>query len=226
MKGFFLIVNVLALLGNIFYIGSIVVKIWPESYLIFFFFTYLSLMADTIYLAGLLYFKFRDMQTPGYTQNNSYYILLVDHFYKYVAIMTWSVCVGYWGFVLAGPQFMPFSNGIDAQVGTFYVHLVITLIIWADAFVTPRNFVENLKVDFAISIAGNIFYSLLLITAKDKGFIVYPYLKIINQRQNVLINILSYMVTIIGYVIFKNVVKKLNKKSLQVEEEGVETLIS
>ena len=225
MKNLIFIVYLIAVLANLFRIFSFIIFFWPVGLKIFCYFTYLSLIGDTVYLSGLIYFKAKDLSSPDYSKDNVYYSFLINHLYKYVAITTWSVCIGFWGFVLLGEEFMQFGTDINGILWTCYVHFVITVIIWADAFVTSRKFIENIKVDIAVWLVGNIGYSLVIFVCKSNGFTVYPYLNIINGNQNIVLTVVNCFIAIVGYILFKNVIKKINKSDVNEVETGIETLI-
>ena len=213
----------IAIFTNVFILIVDFFASWPSVWKIFCFLTIISLLIDTAYLTAILYFEIKDTIYPGYLRKNEYYAFLINNFYKYTAILTFSVCIGFWGLVLAGSEFMHLNTNPFNLALSVYVHLVITIVIWSDSYFTPRTFTDNLKVDFAVSVLGSILYNLFLnFLYRQFEIVIYPYIKIVDTRQSIVMSLISYMVTVIGYVIYKNVVKKANKLKV---EEGLDTLI-
>ena len=168
-----------------------------------------SLTADTMYYVGIVYFEFKYRSDLKALQKNRSYYFLTNILYKYVCIVALSVLLGFWALTLAGDLFMQFPDKPAYIILTVYPHGIVNLAVWFDMFFTPHKFVENLRVDVPLGIAGCLGYGLLiLIEERSLGYAVYPFIPRLSALQNILMFCISYLVMFFSYIIYKNALKR------------------
>ena len=212
------IIYYIVILLNVICLSLTIYYMFPNIIRVFSFLTLISLTLDTIYLAGLIRFERQgDHSSQSYRK-------FMDVFFKYTFILSFTVFISFWALLAAGPTFVKVADNPIAWSICIWTHFGVNWVIFADVFISDHQKEKNFKRDMIVSLTLTIIYITWIIVAVKKfDFKIYPFLYYLTTTHCILILFSIYLVAVIGYNVYKKMLK-IKTKRHQMIMEGFVTI--
>jgi hypothetical protein len=178
----------------------------------FIYLTMINFCLVTIYFAFMTIYEFR-IKLFGYStvQSSKVYHFIKNRFFKFIFVLTISVCVYYWFLYLGGDDFMKQreDSSVEKWLIIIYTHGAITLFVILDFFFTRRQYEEiYFYKDLLIYVILNILYSIsIIILSKTTDIVIYNYLYL-EYRMIMFLNISVGIISVNIYLFYNYIMTK------------------
>jgi hypothetical protein len=145
---------------------------------IFLFLTIQNFIANTFYFLVMAIYELLMLNNSVNAHSHKFYKFMRNRFFKFVFILSCSVCSLYWLLYLGGEELMRQEYELLGYLLTIYLHFIVGVYAVLELHFTKRKYnPEHFIYDLMIVAAYNIMYQIIIVLlAKTTDIVLYDYL--------------------------------------------------
>jgi hypothetical protein len=184
----------------------ILISQYNYMYKVLLFLTIQNFIINTFYFFVMAIYELLLRNPQANARSHKFYLFMRNRFFKFVFILSCSVCCLYWLLYLGGSEFMRQEHEFSGYLLTFYLHFMVGVFVILELHFTTRVYnPDHFKKDLAVCAVLLVAYQMLMVTlAYTTDIVLYDYL---SQpfRMIMFISLMSVLIVFNVYLMFDKI---------------------